>query len=51
MYQCCQSPLWGEGRPSITYRGSPKEEMDHGNGDKCPVSLRIGCIKFSQWCT
>ena len=51
MYQGCQSQFRGGERPSITFRGFPKEEMDHGNIDKCPISSRIGCIKFSHGCT
>ena len=25
--------------------------MNHEKGDRCPVSSKIGCIKFSQGCT
>ena len=38
----------GRERPLITSRGSPKEEMDYGKGDRYLISSRIGCIKISQ---
>ena len=51
MYQGCQSQFWSGEWPLITSRESPKEEMNHGKGDRCLVSSSNGWIKFSQGCT
>ena len=39
------------GMTSNHFLRSPKEEMKHEKRDRCPVSSRIGCIKFSHGCT